>query len=179
MAQIFSMLIVEKSGHGVTSPSKHTASILLIKVTYLDCSGGGSSWHCCTVTRLHRELNTAWHHLPVCTARWPLQGCEGSLHHTRTCQQTSQRVNTLQTQCPMPFFQDYKLPEMCCFIFLNYLTPIWNETLLIKKNHSNSWLLLKFQTTVMSLCSNNNFHSWGTAQSDLLSQYHTIWLPRE
>jgi len=60
---------VQKCGHGVMSPLKHTASLLLIKGTYLDCSGSSSSWHCCTVTRLHRELNTAWHNLPVCTSR--------------------------------------------------------------------------------------------------------------
>ena len=51
------------------SPLEHTASILPKKGIYLDCRGGGSSWHCCTVTRLHWELNTAWHHLPVYTSR--------------------------------------------------------------------------------------------------------------
>ena len=169
MAQIFSTLSIQKCRHGVTSPLKHTASILPIKGTYLDCSGGGSSWHCCTVTRLHRELNTAWHHLPVCTSRWSLQGCEGSLHHTRTCQQTSRRVNTMQTQYPMSFFRDCKFPEMRCFISLNYSTPIRIEALFNQKQPTQTpgfWRSFRQQ---LSLCSNNKFHSWVSAWSDLLS----------
>lgn len=134
----------------------HTVTFLPIKGNYLDCSGGGSSWHCCTVTRLRWELNTAWHHLPVSPARWSLQGWECSLYHTRTCTQSSRRVDTIPHNAQCLLLALWPTWNVLSF-FLKYSTPIKISTLLNNKQHSNSWLLTQRFRQHLSLCSSSNF----------------------